>query len=83
VDTATRVLDGGGVEKWVEDESRLHALGDGGAPDAHQLSADAERPCERAHVAEPNPRPPESKDREGPARTQHAETTFEVGRHPA
>jgi len=45
-----------GVEERVEDVSRLHALGDDGATDARQLSADAQRPRERAHVAEPIPK---------------------------
>ena len=44
-------------EQWVqegaEEVARLHPLGDHGATDARELSADAQQPCEAAHAVEP------------------------------
>src|SRR5262249_44970020 len=44
-------------EEWVqegaEEVARLHPLGDHGATDARELSADAQQPCEAAHAVEP------------------------------
>src|SRR5262245_3019996 len=45
-----------GVQERVEDVAGLHTLGNDGATDARQLSADAQRPCEAVHAVEPMPR---------------------------
>src|SRR5262249_60388173 len=37
----------------AEEVARLHPLGDHGATDARELSADAQQPCEAAHAVEP------------------------------